>query len=191
MKKLITFLLLLGSFNAFAVDYPTTVEEATNGWPEVTAEAVKMLTEKYGEPSEISASHLIWLDTAPFKRTILHKEPVLHNFPTKHEDFITQVIDYKVPLELFDEIAMFNGSVMLDRTRGEMSATCHLIEANILSLNLAHEVATKVLTVEEARTKYGESIEMHQAGNTPEIMTRLMFEAPEGETADPDEEILD
>lgn len=41
---------------------------------------------------------------------------------------------------LFDKIALYDGSVYPDRTKGEVSAVCDKEEMNILSLNLFHEI---------------------------------------------------
>ncbi len=47
---------------------------------------------------------------------------VVHHWPTPHTDFLTQYIDYRVPPEKAHLIAMFDGSILVDRTRGEVAA---------------------------------------------------------------------
>jgi hypothetical protein len=41
----------------------------------------------------------------------------VHHWPAPHTDFLTQYIDYRVPPELTHLIAMFDGSILVDRTR--------------------------------------------------------------------------
>jgi hypothetical protein len=54
------------------------------------------------------------------------------------------VIDYRVPPEKFTELAIFDGSVIVERTADEVSARCHDEQANFLAglviraLPLAH-----------------------------------------------------
>ena len=49
-------------------------------------------------------------------------------------------MDYAVPVELVGALAAFDGSVMVERTTGELSARCHDEQANMLALNLADEL---------------------------------------------------
>jgi hypothetical protein len=81
---------------------------------------------------------------------VLTSDVVAHNWPAPHSDFLTQVIGYRVP-EMFDDIAQFDGSILLDRTRGEMSARCDSEAANVLRLNMVHEIVTGKRSVEDAR----------------------------------------
>jgi hypothetical protein len=46
---------------------------------------------------------------------------------------------------------MFDGSILVDRTRGEVAARCDSEAANVLGLNMVHELVTGKRTVEEAR----------------------------------------
>jgi hypothetical protein len=47
-----------------------------------------------------------------------------------------------VPPDKFDELAEYDGSVIVERTKGEIAARCDLEGANFLALNLAHEIVT-------------------------------------------------
>jgi hypothetical protein len=40
----------------------------------------------------------------------------------------------KLPVELFGEIAKYDGSVIIERTRGEVSARCDMEAANFIAL---------------------------------------------------------
>ena len=51
---------------------------------------------KYGAPNEATASRLIWYNTGPWKRTIVYRDEVPHNFPKPHTDVLEQFIDYHV-----------------------------------------------------------------------------------------------
>ena len=64
------------------------------------------------------------------------------------------VIDYRGPPEQFSALAAFDGSVIAERTAGEVSARCHDEQANFLALNLMHDIVTGAKGVEEARAYY-------------------------------------
>jgi hypothetical protein len=68
-----------------------------------------------------------------------------------HFDSVESVIDYRVPVEKFTGIAKFDGSVIFERTTGEVSARCHDEQANMLALNLVHDIVSGANTVDDAR----------------------------------------
>ena len=156
-------------------------------WPEPSRMAVMATMDRYGAPSGVTPSMIVWEDSGPFKRTIAYREPVQHNFPMPHPDVLETVVNYRIPEGMADELAMYDGSVILERTKGEMSARCDKEPLNILALNLAHEIATGAMTVEQARTTYGEQAMAFKQGQPAPYTERLRFEPPSDSAAnDPD-----
>lgn len=139
---------------------------------------------------EFTATRLIWHNIGPWKTNILNKVEVPHDWPKKHTDVLEQIIDYKVPPDKFDDIATFDGSVIVERTKGTMSARCDHEEMNMLALNLAHDIAIDKRTAEEARKFYEDSIRAFLKGEKPAYMQKLQFEVPKGGTADPDKAVI-
>jgi hypothetical protein len=91
--------------------------------------------------------------------------------------------------EKIPPVAQFDGSVVVERTAGEVSARCHDEQANLLALNLTHDIVTDARTVGEAREHYAkESADARRKLPTP-YMDKLRF-APGRDTADPDEPVL-
>ena len=43
---------------------------------------------------------------------------------------------------MFDEIGQYDGSCLVNRTAGEVAAQCDSEAANIITLNLMHEIVT-------------------------------------------------
>src|SRR5688500_17178466 len=118
-----------------------TVDDLIKQWPKEPRESAARLIEHYGPPNEYSASQLIWYDTSDgWKRTVLSREEVVHDFPAPHKDFLVQVIDYHVPVHLFSTLAEYDGSVMVDRTKGELAARCGGTSMNFVAINLAHDI---------------------------------------------------
>jgi len=106
--------------------------------------------EKYGEPAEVTLRRLIWFDNGPRKRSVLRREATRHDLPKRHNDLFEQSIDYGVEPDHYDDIGRFDGSVHVDRTRGELGAVCHGEPANFLAINLDHDIVTGERSVEEA-----------------------------------------
>lgn len=166
------------------------VEQILAGWTGKPLEGARLMIRKYGIPDGASIEMLVWYNNGPWKRTIIYRQPVPHNFPMPHQDYLEQTIDYAVPPDRFDDIAKFDGSVIMDRTKGEVSARCHEEAMNLLTLNLVHDIVTGKRNVKEARKFYAETAVMHSIHYQPSpYTTRLLFPIPQN-TADPDVAIV-
>ena len=166
------------------------IEKIIEDWAAPQKNIAKQMIEKYGPPNEATQTKLFWYGNGPWKRTELSRDVVVHNWPTVHSDFLTQVIDYRVPPEMFHLIAMFDGSILCDRTRGEVSARCDSESANVLGMNMVHEIVTGKRTVEEARKIAVESTVAYNMGRSAPYAERILFEVPQGGTEDLDESMI-
>lgn len=166
------------------------VDQVLGDWPNPPRETAEKIIEKYGLPNEVSYSKLTWYNTGPWKRTEIQRDEFPHKFPTAHTDFLTQTINYRVPVQLIGAITEFDGSVLVDRTRGEMAARCDAEAMNMLSLNLAHDIATGERSVAEAREKYAEQAAAYMMNRPAPYVEDFLFEVPQGDTADFDESII-
>ena len=163
--------------------------EIVEGWPDESKEAAKLVLEKYGEPQEATESQLVWHRVGPWKRIVASKTFWKHDFPAPHYDSVESVVDFRVPPEHFSALAEFDGSVVAERTAGEVSARCHDEEANNLALNLAHDIVTGEKTVDEARAYYAKEFRDYRRGLPTPYMDELRFE-PRRDTPDADERVL-
>ena len=91
-----------------------------------------------------------------------------------------------MPPDKFDELTEYDGSVIVERTKGEIAARCDLEGANFLALNLANEIVTGKRSVNDARKFYAEAI---RDMKHPEYMQGLLFQASRAEAGDPDKEM--
>ena len=160
------------------------------GWPRESREAAQLVIDKYGEPDEATDSQLVWRKCGEWKRIVASKAFFQHDFPAPHQDSVESFIDYRVPPEKFAELAAFDGSIVCERTAGEVSARCHDEEANRLALNLMHDIVTGTKTVEEARRYYAKEFLDYRRGLPTPYMETLRFAVPSGGTADPDQRLL-
>jgi len=155
-------------------------------WPATPQKVAREMIAKYGPPHEATSSMLVWHSNGPWKRTILSRAEVPHEFPMTHTDLLEQSIDYRVPPDRFDELAAYDGSVIVERTKGEMSARCDKEEMNFLALNLANDVATGTKTVAEAREFYAKTAMAFKEGKKDPYTQGLQFTVGKGGTGDPD-----
>lgn len=165
-------------------------QEIIAEWPEESREAASLVVEQYGEPHESTDSELIWYSVGPWKRIEAQRAFWRHEFPAPHTDSVESFIDYRVPAELYDDIGRFDGSVMIERTTGEVSARCHDEQANMLALNLVHDIVTGSKDTDQAREYYArEFIDARRKRPTP-YMEQLHFEPTAGSAADTDRRVL-
>ena len=157
----------------------------TESWPDSSKSAIRDLTTKFGMPDAVTDEMVIWKDSKPFKRSVVFREEVNHMFPYQHSDVLMQTLDYRVPHDKVSDLSKFDGSLIIDRTKGELSARNHRQEMNILAFNMADKIIRGEMTVEEARREYSKNAEALMSGNSNKLLTSLTFKT-RGNTSDPD-----
>ncbi|MBE7414162.1 MAG: hypothetical protein HS130_02565 [Deltaproteobacteria bacterium] len=173
---LVLFIALSSLASAVTAIEGRSAKEFVSNWPEAARSAANQMVDKYGEPDEITPTRLIWRENGPWTETIVHKDVVTHRFPKEHEDTLEQTIAYQVPPDKFDDLAEFDGSVIVARTLGTISAMCDQEAANFLALNLANDIVTDKVTVEEAREQYAEIIQGLMEGEEHPYTQGLEFD---------------
>ena len=166
---------------------PLKAEQVIASWKPKPAEVARTMIKKYGQPQEVTSNRLVWHRNGPWKFTQLVNEEVPHSFPMAHTDMLYQSIAYRIEPEKADELIQYDGSIILERTKGEIAARCDKEEANFLAINLAHDIATGKRTVDDARRFYAESIQtMMKTGKPNEYLQGFRFSPPTGDQGDPD-----
>ena len=84
----------------------------------------------------------------------------------------------------------FDGSVIVERTAGEVSARCHDEQANFLALNLMHDIVIGAKTAQEVRDYYAKEFADYRRKKPTPYMERLHFAAGNHDAADPDVRVL-
>lgn len=172
------------------MDTSKSAEQIIKDWPEEARESAALVVKQYGEPHEATDTELTWLDVGSWKRLVARSAFWQHDFPAPHTDSVETFIDYRVPVEMFTPLARFDGSVMVERTTGEVSARCHDEQANSLALNLMHDIVSRSKTVDEARDYYAkEFLDARRKQPTP-YMDKLQFQGSGQAAADPDTRVL-
>jgi hypothetical protein len=164
-----------------------TAEQVIGSWKQTPQDVAKTMIAKYGQPQEVTANRLIWHNNGPWKYSELVNEEIAHDFPVPHKDVLRQVINYKIVSDKADELLAYDGSVILERTKGEISARCDKEDANFLAINLADDVANGRRSVEDARKFYAESMmAMMKQNKKNEYLQGFRFKPPAGDQGDRD-----
>ncbi len=167
-----------------------TARSIIDAWPDESREAAQLVIDTYGEPEEATDTALTWRHAGTWKRVVATRAFYPHQFPAPHIDAVESVIDYRVPPDKASELAAFDGSIVVERTVGELSARCHDEQANSLALNLAHDLVTGAKDVEAARAYYAKEFLDYRRKQPTPYMERLRFTPSDGGTADGDRRVL-
>lgn len=178
------FMIIAVAFLVFPSS-PGEVSKTTTFWPSASRRVAQDMLTRYGKPDVESNTLLIWHKRGPWEQITVSRKGVLHRFPFEHYDVLEQTLAYKVPAERVQDLIMFDGSLLIDRTRGTIGARCDRESSNMLVLNLAHDVATGRRSVADARLTFGNTIRDKQNGADPRMMKELSFIIGL-ETSDPD-----
>jgi hypothetical protein len=177
----------LGQRHAVPLDEARSIIEQ---WPEAPKKTAEKILDHYGPPHEATPTKLFWYRTGPWSRMELTADEVAHDFPTPHTDFFTQYVDYPVGTAKGTELITFDGSVLIDRTAGQIGARCDHEAYNTLTLNLAVELIEGRRSVDDARRLYADTAAAYALGRSAPYAEKLLFTPPTGGTADRDEAIL-
>jgi hypothetical protein len=168
-----------------------TVEEIIQDWPLLSREVTETMMKFYGEPNTATEAEMTWYYNGPWKRTIVYKDGYPHDFPEPHTDMLEQVINYHVPAEKIGELAKLEGSLFVDRTKGEVMVHCDNEGANTISMNVMHEIVQGKRKPEEARQKIKEQITKFMKSEPAPYAEELLFDFPEKEQWDTDSAVVD
>ena len=157
-----------------------------SGWSAGRQKLAADLIARYGPPQEQTARELVWLSRAPWTRIVLHREGIPHNFPLRHEDVLAQTVSYRVPPEKLADLAAYDGSLVVDHTRGELTAHCDAELTNTIMLNLADEIVRGERSPDEALAYHAQLVRAMQTHSPESYGSKLRFTpAPSAQAADP------
>lgn len=163
-----------------------SLDQLTRNWVAPAREAAQQMYQRYGSPQEFSTDRLVWRNNGGWKSTEVINQEIQHNFPTPHTDVLRQSIAMNVPPEKIGELAQFSGSIIVDRTKGEISARCDNEANNTIALNLANDIVSGRLTPDQARSRFTELTQAVQQGQRPAYATGFQFSVTSADTAFPD-----
>jgi hypothetical protein len=164
-----------GSQGDTALQRPSAKQVIQN-WKKTPKEAAEKTIAKYGQPDEVTPQRLVWHNNGPWERTEIVNREIPHDFPKPHMDCLEQTIALQVPPEKLADLAQFDGSVIVDRTPGEISARCDKENMNFLALNLAKDILDGKKSVQEARESYAKAVMAFMQGQQQAYTQGLQFQ---------------
>jgi hypothetical protein len=97
------------------------------------------------------------------------------------------MIDYAGPADRADDLLAYNGSLLIDRTRGELASRADSEATNFLAINLANEILRGARTPEEARLVHAQAVQQAQH---PQYKYSFLFPVARVTQADPDQPLV-
>jgi hypothetical protein len=91
---------------------------------------------------------------------------------------------------MYSQLAEYDGSVIAERTKGELSARCGGTSMNFVAINLAHDIITGKRSVAQARDEYARLYQAYKNGEKPPCTESFQFALPNQGTKDPDKPAL-
>ncbi len=134
------------------------------GWPKLSIGLASDLITQYGLPKESTAHELTWYDNGPWKRTVLHGRRSSTTFPTRTKTFSSRPSTTASPVGKIADLVKYDGSLVVDRTRGELTVHCNNEESNTLTLNIADDIVKGDRSVEQALAYHAQVIRGVQIG---------------------------
>ena len=154
----------------------STFDKAIAKYPPRPRLAAQQMMAKYGVPLEISSEAVVWHNVGPYKRIMVTKAEIPHDFPKPHMDYLEHTVTFNVPTDKVTALVAYDASMTINKTAGEMSARCDLEGHNILTLNLARDIVHGKKTVQEARKAFGQNVVDDVLGKKPAYVEKLQFE---------------
>jgi len=146
---------------------PQRVEAHIKTWFEAPRSLVRVMTERYGPPSQLSPDAVTWFERGPWKRIVIRGDAP--------DSFLEQTVAYWVPPEAGASLREFAHGIQFDYAAEELSARSSEEAMNFLALNLADEIASGRRDVAEARRFYTRTAELSLAGKSSPFMEKLRF----------------
>ena len=135
-------------------------------WDPAARRAAHVMVERYGPPQETSASELRWNGPPPWKRIVVQDEP---------QEPLEEVVTYPVTEKTLAALNRFPHGLSVYAAEGALGASSDREYVNLLSLNLADEIATGKITPEEANRYFVRTVRLREAGKSSPYTERLLF----------------
>ncbi len=145
---------------------PADISGVFSAWPRLAQLTARTMIEKYGLPQEQSATELRWTGADPWKTIVVTPDAASP---------LEQTVAYAVPADKEDALRNFQHGLSLDDDAGTLTARGDSEAVNVLTLNLAHDVASGSMTPAQAERFFKKARRLEQAGKSSPETERLLF----------------
>ncbi|MDZ4753330.1 MAG: hypothetical protein SGJ11_02390 [Phycisphaerae bacterium] len=81
------------------------IDKNMQGWPEETKEAAAVTIAAHGPPEAVGTGLIVWGKCGAWKRILLHRHDVPHEFAMPRKYVRLRFVDKTVPADTFDQLA--------------------------------------------------------------------------------------
>jgi len=138
-------------------------------WSPIAQSTARLMLAQHGPPQEMSLFELRWYGAWPWKSILVRDEP---------QAPLEQAIDFHVPSDKVDAMKSFRHGPLVYPDENELVARSDREGLNLLSLNLAHDIASGKKSPEDADTFFIRAVQLAAAGKSSPYMDRLLFDVP-------------
>ena len=113
----------------------------------------------FGLPYDVCKDSAIWKNIGGFYKTIILDEQIKHTHPIDHIDFVYSTI--KIPGIKPNHVCIIansTGSIFVDLLKQEVTARCHYLVKNAVSLGFVQDIVAGKISKEKARDEYARRI---------------------------------
>jgi len=192
MRNLFFLTLLIGSIAGCATTpaAPMNAEERLNQAQTVTtnwytyseAMAMKIIAE-YGPPDRIEPDRLTWYNKSPWDQIAVWDREDYYYSGTVGPDNLEQTLLHAVPADKRKALAAFSKKLAVSKDGRQLSVRGNSEALDFLALNLAHEIIRGTRDPAEARSFYGRTERLSQAGKSSPYLEGLLFLKQSGATS--------
>ena len=162
-----------------------SAEETVRRWPGPARRVALLMLSKYGAPTRFGDDALVWLHNGPWEKTVAYRDGWPQYRNPEDQDYLRQVIGYRVPNDKVEPLLKFDPRVEGDQSTNELAARSDGERVNFLLLNLADDIVTETRTAEDARSFFTKTLELSAAGKSSPYMEGFLFTPPNEKTVTP------
>jgi hypothetical protein len=162
-----------------------SAEETVRRWPGPARRVALLMLSKYGPPTRFADESLVWLHNGPWEKTVAYRDGWPQYRAPEDQDYLRQVIGYRVPNDKVEPLLKFDPRVEADQDTNELAARSDGERVNFLLLNLADDIVTEKRTAEDARAFFAKTLELSAAGKSSPYMEGFLFTPPNEKTVTP------
>jgi len=175
-----------GASGARLLDAPVDARSVVSNWPATPKKAALALLEKYGEPDKTSNQRLLWMGRPPWARVAIYRSVGANAFGVARSDLVENMVRYHVPRDKAAALKRFDKRLWADARGGLLAAFGESEQDNMLTLNLASEIAAGRRSVASAVNYRRLARLKAMAGKTSDYARRLrLVPAPKPRAARP------
>lgn len=120
---------------------PGKIAPAYKKWGHADAATyATMLQGKFGTPARSGEGFAEWDNIGGADRVLVRDESIFHDFPAPHRDYVYSTVSMKVPEKLHSQFAKVTGSIIIDGLKQQVTARCHMLIANAVTLGFVEDV---------------------------------------------------